>query len=53
MHLISFLWVFTCGGETLVGAVGAFGAGERLTVWTLPRTDVASWAGQRADGAGT
>lgn len=48
-----FFWLFTCGGETLTGTVGAFGAGERLSVRTLPGTDVASWAGQRAGGAGT
>lgn len=45
-------WVFTGGGETLTGAVGASGAGERLTVWTLRGTDVASWTEQRAGTQG-
>lgn len=44
---------FTCVGETLIGAVGALGAGERLTVWTIPGADVASWAGKRPAMAGT
>lgn len=42
----------TCGRETLVGAVGAFGAGERTTVWTLSGTEVASRAEQRAGHSG-
>lgn len=45
--------MFTCGGESLHGAVGAFGTGQRFTLRTLSGTDVSSWAGQRADGAGT
>lgn len=32
----------------MAGAVGAFGAGKRVTVWILPGTYVAGRAGQRA-----
>lgn len=40
--------IFTSGGETLSGAVCAYGTGDGLTVRTLRGTDVAGWTGQRA-----